>query len=337
MACGIFKMDRLREMIRRLHIFNPETEYALASGSPYYTPPAAVVSLREKNALLPSLYAGVNDAILIPDSVDTSVADSKISEMPYYENVISKYLTLLRSADLEDWSGFKATPWGWNQQIKRHLAECCPGINGLPDDRSINSLRNLAHRRTVIPFLNAIGSLSDGIVIPVELTSVQEALDFYHDNPAIFLKAPWSSSGRGVMRTDDLEPKHVEPWIRGIIRSQGSVMAEPIYKKSLDMATEWDITSEGSRFMGVSVFEASGRGKYHHNIIGSQDVLWDIINKKTEKVNMDLIERQRKALDQVIAPFYQGPAGIDMLVLENGEVDPCVELNLRYTMGWALL
>ena len=44
-----------------------------------------------------------------------------------------------------------------------------------------------------------------------------------------------------------------------------------------------------------------------------------------------------KALDSIIAPHYDGPLGIDMMFYknENGEIalNPCVEVNLRMTMG----
>ena len=34
-----------------------------------------------------------------------------------------------------------------------------------------------------------------------------------------------------------------------------------------------------------------------------------------------------------MAPFYDGPLGIDMLVTSERNIHPCVEINLRDTMG----
>ena len=43
------------------------------------------------------------------------------------------------------------------------------------------------------------------------------------------------------------------------------------------------------------------------------------------------------AIDDLIAPHYDGPVGIDMMLYwdENGRIalNPCVEVNLRMTMG----
>lgn len=48
-----------------LHIFNPETDYALASGRPQYTPPKNVVKLRRMLAAIPALWAEPGDDILM--------------------------------------------------------------------------------------------------------------------------------------------------------------------------------------------------------------------------------------------------------------------------------
>ena len=86
-------------------------------------------------------------------------------------------------------------------------------------------------------------------------------------------------------------------------------------------------------FLGVSVFEASGRGKYHRNIEAGQLSLWNMIGVLTPEV----IEKQRHALQSVIGSDYDGPLGIDMLVTSAGTLHPCVELNLRHTMGSILI
>ena len=50
-----------------------------------------------------------------------------------------------------------------------------------------------------------------------------------------------------------------------------------------------------------------------------------------------LIERQQKILNEVIAPHYEGLFGVDLLVTADGRINPCVEINLRRTMGHATL
>ena len=48
-----------------------------------------------------------------------------------------------------------------------------------------------------------------------------------------------------------------------------------------------------------------------------------------------IIDAQREALMEIIAPFYDGPAGIDMFSTTGNHINPCVEINLRQTMGLA--
>ena len=314
---------RLRHFLRymsnpTLLIYNPETEYALASASPYYTLPESVRKLRISKARLPEIYAAHDDAILLLDGVD-----------PEPDRPSS--CTLLTPDMDVDWSRYVASPWGWNPQIACFLTANCPGLQGIPSTERIDRLRKLAHRSTTIAFLKEYGASE--ISLPLEFSDYDSATAYYHAHTAIFLKAPWSSSGRGVMRTDDLKPLHVEPWMRGIIRSQGSVMVEPIYDKTLDCATEWTIHDGNATFLGVSVFEASGRGKYHRNINADQLTLWNMIGVMTPEV----IEKQRHALQSVIGSDYDGPLGIDMLVTTAGTLHPCVELNLRHTMGSILI
>lgn len=50
-----------------LHIFNPDTDYALASDSENYTPPVSILAIKRSLSLLPALYAERGDAILLPD------------------------------------------------------------------------------------------------------------------------------------------------------------------------------------------------------------------------------------------------------------------------------
>ena len=34
-----------------------------------------------------------------------------------------------------------------------------------------------------------------------------------------------------------------------------------------------------------------------------------------------------------MAPWYEGPVGVDMLVTSDGNLHPCIEINWRMTMG----
>lgn len=171
------------------------------------------------------------------------------------------------------------------------------------------------------------------IETPKELFNVEDAMSAFSLDARRYFKSPWSSSGRGIMLTDDLAAKHVEPWIRGTIERQGSVMMEKAYSRRLDFASEWICKYGEAKFIGWSVFDVSRRGKYHGQRDGTQASLIGMIHDSTYQNPADIVAAQRKAIEALIAPFYNGPLGIDMLTTENGAVNPCVELNLRHTMG----
>ena len=146
-----------------LHIYNPETEYALASGSPYYTLPESVRKLRMSKARLPEMYANPGDAILLMDGVDPQPDRPSV-------------FTLLTPGMNVDWSLYAASPWGWNAQIACFLTANCPRLRGIPSAERIDRLRELAHRRTTIDFLKAY-EVQD-ISLPLELDDYDTAVEF---------------------------------------------------------------------------------------------------------------------------------------------------------------
>lgn len=319
-----------------LHIFNPDTDYALASNSPNFTASAQVASMRLANSLMPAIYASEGDAILILDMIE----EEEISRLSHYNIARDKKLSIVRLQDAARnpriLAGLAARPWGWNRQIKRILEKKFNGIEGIPTEERISSLRRLSHRRTTIPFLKLLDWPSKReMMLPVEYFDEEEALDRYRRDKFTYFKAPWSSSGRGILLTDDLEERHVKPWLHGIISRQGSVIAEPAYIRKLDFATEWFCEAGRARFVGLSVFNVSRRGKYHSNVDATQDDLLRIIRENSSGWDDSIILSQRKAIEEIIAPHYAGPLGIDMLTDHMGRVNPCVEINLRFTMGLA--
>ena len=319
--------------MRRLLIFNPDTEYALASDSINYTPPASVVSLRRMMALYPAVYASRGDAVMLCDIIP----DEEIKTLPYSGLAADKDLEIIRMPKLHSFVTFTepvlADPWGWNRCLAYRLTQRFRGVEGIPDETTLDAIRNLSHRRTTVDFLRITASGFPEISLPEECLSVEHAMSIFTKHADVYFKAPWSSSGRGVIRTSDLDCNQVEQWVRGVIATQGSVMAEKAYARKLDFATEWHCRDGKAHFAGYSVFETSRRGKYHRNLHGTQTELEAMIRTASDSWNDGILEKIRVAIEQLIAHLYSGPLGIDMLVTDSGTVNPCVEINLRRTMG----
>lgn len=331
-----------------LHIFNPDTDYALASDAEAYTPPVAVMAMKTSLCLLPVTFCEPGSAILLPPIFrEQRNENGKYVQFsgnhPFAELVTAKDIKLVLPKYLPDFFISNPLslirPWGWNRSLRHELKSAGVFDNYLPSVDFINSLRAMSHRRLTIPFLNNMEGLkSEQIEIPVEITSSEDALDFWKKKGNTYFKAPWSSSGRGILYTKDLERRHIEPWIRGIIRSQGSILAEKAYSRTIDFASEWECINGKAKFIGFSTFVTSERGKYKSNVVMPQEKLTayilSTINHTSHVNNLEaILERQKLLLENYIAPNYRGPLGIDMMVTDSGDIHPCVEINIRETMG----
>lgn len=322
------------------------------------------MEIRRKGALIPLSYARPGDFILVPGH--DCVSDRK--EIRIWSDCRTRrhgndeysYAITLRDLPvlLEEYSGedLSILPWGWNPALRHQLRGAGVPESMLPADDWLLNLRDISHRRSSIYFNRRISELiassgyqalpaeSSGIIpaVPQEFFDVESAWNYYLRNKSdgdgeIFFKAPWSSSGRGILFTKDLSGCHIMPWLRGIIRSQGSVIAEKAVERTADFASEWIIedSSEGqplARFLHYSAFEASPRGKYHFNIRGSQDDIVSYLSGRNIIIPPALIEMQKKVLGELCGS-YRGYCGIDMLGDMEGNIYPCIEINWRLTMG----
>ena len=86
----------------------------------------------------------------------------------------------------------------------------------------------------------------------------------------IVIKAPWSSSGRGVRFVDaETFSDNIRGWIRNTLSQQGSVMIEPYYNKVKDFGMEFMVDSEGKvGYCGLSLFSTTGSA-YTGNLLAT--------------------------------------------------------------------
>lgn len=155
------------------------------------------------------------------------------------------------------------------------------------------------------------------------------------------IKAPWSSSGRGL-RYLDLQNEgindHLQGWIKNVIRKQGLVMVEPYYNKIRDFGMEFTAHKNGEiEYLGLSVFSTSN-GAYMGNILAPEDEKEELLSRY---INADILIEIRNTITNImngkLKGIYTGPFGIDMMIVNGGKIHPCVELNLRRTMGHVAL
>jgi len=166
------------------------------------------------------------------------------------------------------------------------------------------------------------------------------------------VKAPWSGSGRGVFR---LGPQAgADRWRRArrVQAEQGAVEVEPYYERVADFAAEFERTEVGElRNEGLSLFSATDTGAYAGNVVAAQVRLRDLLLRKADAAEPGCAGRVgeelahtfsllRRCLPAVLGD-YRGPLGVDLMLVRTASgrvaVHPCVEINVRRTMGWVAL
>ncbi len=316
-----------------LRIFNPEHDLALAFGGTNYTPPPMARLLRRDLQLLPMWIGNGGDYIL-----------SEGDEIDYLwvEMMNDRYGLGVNVTTMEQISCFdKIVPWGWNHFLRRRMYLDGAKEVALPSVEGIDTIRALSHRRISMDmhrlYLEHVGGLRD--ITPIECASLDEVLDFARKYPSAYTKAPWSSSGKGIYRALDINGLDFTRWVSGIIKRQGSIMCERPLDAVMDFAMEFECNDGKTEFVGYSIFNNDTHSSFSGGLVGSIEQLYNRIVSTlgNEQLLCDVREVSVCIIDKLIAPKYKGYLGIDMMIYraENGELclNPCIELNLRTTMG----
>ena len=100
---------------------------------------------------------------------------------------------------------------------------------------------------------------------------------------------------------------------------------------------EFTCTAEGEiRYEGLSLFHTAN-GAYIGNILATENAKLETISRY---ISIDLINVIKEKICHLLSPIltgrYEGPFGVDMMITEGG-LHPCVEINLRLTMGHVAL
>lgn len=324
------------QAMERLYIFNPDNDLALASGLDYYTAPPMATRLSRDLQLLPAWWAKKGSFLL------SQMSTTDISWKDYLSETFGIKINLIGKNHLQNHT-FHYQPWGWNASLRNQLLKCCVHKNQLPTPEQIANWRNLSHRRITIDIHQRLSNLLGKQLcpIPTELHSFSEAESFSETHHHCFLKAPWSSSGKGIFRPTDDDNLTFSYWANGILQRQGSIIAEQALRKTLDFAMEFFCDKGDVKFLGYSIFYNNQHNAFDYGIVANEEVLQGIICDELGENGSEQLHEVRSSLTEVlsdlVAPVYNGYVGIDMLVFTdefgNKAINPCVEMNLRCTMG----
>lgn len=334
-----------------LHYFNPGHETAVLFGSPYYTPSANVQRMTNELALLPLWYAAPDDFIWIEEEVQAATGiPAFLANLP--EGLPPFPTVTGGKAGTVNGKGYPeltAAPWGLSphsvhlfQQLKRKGAFSLTVPDWKPD------FFRLTGRQTAAACLEKIREAEPELAFPVPpaFCRSMEDVDLYlrSEQPPFVLKTPYSSSGRGLLWLPDRKVTMQDrKWIDGAIRKQGCVSIERALDRVLDFAAEFYSDGAGQvDYQGLSVFGTEQKGNYSGNRLGTPESLKRLLTAWTGEEQLDrTLEIVRLAIEKIYGSLYRGYLGVDMLLYRrpggSTGIHPCIEINMRYTMGMVAL
>lgn len=285
-----------------LYVFNPENDMALADGHPGYTPPVQIQQMRRELWWLPQWWAEEEDIVWNGEERLNLSDDTRI------------------------------LPWGWSPALCHQLELAGVQESLLPSQDKIEQIRQLSHRQTAVSLLQELrselpldGHLAGQSALCQSIEEAEETVNQYGE---ALLKSPWSSSGRGLMKTDNPQWK---AWTKRILKAQGSLVVEQFLHKVTDFALEFWLDGKGGvEYRGLSLFYTNERGAYLGNWVApeEQKLAW-----LAQYIPLQYLQEIRAWWTARLNRFdYAGPVGIDMMLAQEG-ICPCIEVNWRWTMG----
>lgn len=317
-----------------LHVFNPEHDLALAADLNNFTAPHAGRQLRADLGFLPALWAKSDDVVLVENAEDAERRFKRLVRRPFGRFVEKTQTAQLPVTDVD--------VWGWDKAVRASLLKQGVKAELLPTETAIAAIRDLSHRRYASTILAQLQG--DGIIGEAMMTDQLATLQDYLVNMGrIVVKAPWSSSGRGVRFVEERLSPADEGWVGNIIARQGTIMMEPYYDKVKDLGMEFVSDGKGHvDYLGLSLFHTSN-GAYTGNILASEDEKTEMISRYIPNDILEFVKEKIVILTGALFnQKYNGPFGVDMMIVGRDDrkgflLHPCVEINLRRTMGHVAL
>lgn len=315
-----------------VYIFTPDNDLALAHGGENYVPPAVARTISNDLSCL---------AAWLPQGTGiVSVADVAHAEWLRAQSVRwGLGVEVVTHRQVGTLSGVRYCPWGWSARQRRWLLDNGAREGDLPTAEQIATLRRLSHRRTTITIHRLYHELTgdDTCPVPEECRSVSEVERFVCARGGRGVaKLPWSGSGRGVMSVRGNVGRDFLQWCSGGIKRQGSVLCETFLHSLLDFAVEIECFNGTASVAGLSVFESDAHHQYAHGVIDRPGGLLRRIKSRYAEVEKAIFA-VRLVVERLVAPHYDGLLGVDMMLYRDAagatRLNPCVELNLRPTMG----
>ncbi len=327
-----------------LYYFNPGHETAVLNASPYYKPPAIQMKMQEDLSFLPAWYASEKNFVWVEKELPVdflAFLTENFDRMPRVTGKynLNEYLPELYHTQVKLW-GISPQSIYYFQQLNKNA-----GLSlQLPEWK--NEYRELSGRlsaKDCLEFLSESSKYISKDIIPSYYTSLEEIekkINVFSGNYVI--KSPYSSSGRGLLWIEKNINQSNRQVLQGMLNKQLMVSIEKALDKKVDFSMQFSSDGKGQIvFEGLSLFLTDGRGNYRGTCVCSQQKIQSELSKYLQP---ELLEQVKslliKYLTKKYACIYTGELGVDMMVYEESgryKFHPCVEINMRTTMGFLAL
>ena len=315
----------------KLYLFNPDHDLALANRDANYMAPASARGLAADLALLPMWYAGLRDYVLASSRYNLSFLEEAKKLFPD--------LASLATESEISFAHLQPLPWGWDPAVRNKLLKLGVASEMLPDDGRLDIIREHSNRLLAVKLLPRLATDEYFCGESHYFVQKDDIRNFVEQHTASVLKAPFSGSGKGLNWCKGRFTFHIDHWCEHVLRQQGGVVGEPLYNKAMDFSMQFYCDGGSVKFCGYSLFHTNASGAYEGNSLATDSLIEQQLSKF---VFADLLKDVQAKLEKELLFYlkdaYTGYLGVDMMLCKFSEppyyrIHPCVEINLRMTMG----
>lgn len=313
--------------MKRIDLFNPEHDLALANGDRHFIAPANIRAMAHDLALLMQEVRGLGDGRPFPWGWDSTVVERfKKMGVPTALLPSATSVGALRQRSERGTAHLLLDAFKQNHTDNIYIGE----------SRMIRSVEDIAF----------YAEQHGHVLLKAPLSGSGKGLRHVNVNDD-----DNHQSGRRSTSALMSSLKKVESWANALIHRHGYLTAEPYYTKVQDFAMEFMVDAAGCHFIGYSLFVTDHHGRYTGSRLMSDEKIEDILagyvsRQALHEVRDWLIAHQSAIVpDEWDADRHPIYFGVDMMIVDVSQqsmpvedksvfaLHPCVEINLRMNMG----
>lgn len=328
---AVYKYSKGRPPV--VYWFNPACEAEIASQQASFNPPQALQQITADLASLMQFITKGDDVVWLPRRPTSEfLAELQAAGLPIPQFIEAEPELKGRPVStIEPWG---QSPAAVRRQAGMTLESLQPKV--FVKDWHVFSKTFSAELLAELEPSRIVGR----VCRDVDAVQRYIAEHFATSQDVLVIKAPFGSSGRGMLRIKPpgLEQKQLH-WVENTIAAQAAVVVEPWLERIVDLSLQINVANGKRPILGVTRFLTDQRGQYIGHKLGRKfgdlsPMLRRMLHEDGALARLESVGRF--VIDKLEEAGYVGPAGIDALIYldaDTPKLKPIVEINPRYTMG----